>query len=168
MQIYTYIKIYHIYITNHTACKPLWRNHDHHSFRPTIRPGLQTTRIYIPRSWAACVRASVPWWNSPTAMLDKWRVNGGFHKWGYPQMDRLFQGKCHGKCHENGWFEGTPISGNLRMILLSLSLASKEVLAATCSSSLIYKNSKIQQPIPDISLLGLWWLWLNTYSIHEW
>ena len=66
--IYNYI---YIIITNHTAYKPLWRNHDHHSFRPTIRPGLPTTRIYIPRSWAACVRASVPWWNSPIAMLDK-------------------------------------------------------------------------------------------------
>ena len=99
---YVYIYIWYIYIynyiyiiiTNHTAYKPLWRNHDHHSFRPTIRPGLPTTRIYIPRSWAACVRASVPWWNSPIAMLDKWRVNGGFHKWGYPQMDSLFHGKC--------------------------------------------------------------------------
>ena len=33
IHIYIYIIIY-IIITNHTAYKPLWRNHDHHSFRP--------------------------------------------------------------------------------------------------------------------------------------
>ena len=36
--------------------------------------------------------------------------NGGFHKWGYPKWM-----VCNGKSHQNGWFWGTPISGNLQI-----------------------------------------------------
>ena len=35
-------------------------------------------------------------------------IFGGFHKKGYPKM----VGLSHGKPRENGWFRGTPISGN--------------------------------------------------------
>ena len=43
--------------------------------------------------------------------IQKWMlipiyIYEGFHKWGYPKMDRLY-----GKSHSNGWFRGTHILG---------------------------------------------------------
>ena len=40
-------------------------------------------------------------------------IHGGFHKWG-----RVYNGKSH----QNGWYGGTPILGNLHMIYMRLLL----------------------------------------------
>ena len=50
----------------------------------------------------------------PDWSLQEW---GGFHKWWYPKMDRLywFINVYNGTSHWNGWFGATPIDGNLHM-----------------------------------------------------
>ena len=40
---------------------------------------------------------------------------GVFHKWGYPHIRMVYKGKSSQK---NGWFRGTPISGNLHLMCM--------------------------------------------------
>ena len=49
--------------------------------------------------------SEAPGWHGSTLWPPESRIhqNGGFHKWGYPQMDVVYSGKSH----ENWWFVGT-------------------------------------------------------------
>ena len=96
--------------TNHYVNWPMFKHDDlffpepqHLIFRPT--------RLLKPPSGGGRPSKNGWWgWRKEHCLWFSKISNGDFHKWGYPKWMVY-----NGKCHENWWFGGTPISGNLQI-----------------------------------------------------